>query len=388
MKCDRTDPRTLSRALSLLIALGLVLGAGAVASAHGGDPKLIHSCVKSAAPKKGQVLIVDPNQACPSGYTATDWAISGPPGLVWKGAWEGTVSYVTSNAVEYQGSAYVAIAQSTNVPPPDPASWNLLAKQGSDGAQGPQGPQGPTGPDGPQGPTGDQGPTGPQGAQGPPGLNGDQGPVGPQGAQGPPGLDWLGEWDSVVPYEVDDAVQFDGNAYVAVAPNEGEEPDTSRSWGLLAAKGEQGEQGDQGPPGPQGPPGASGVSVSGFAGNVQGTISGNSFDWVFVGPSVSVTLAQLQTVTGAAETWVGFPAGTPSQQVNYGWCYRIGAGSVNTWNAQYHFARFGGDGRHLISEAASMVFGPGTYSLGLCIQNNGPAALTDNEWTNGWVMVS
>jgi hypothetical protein len=371
--------------MSMLAALGLVMGVGIAANAHGGDPKLIHSCVKSAAPRKGQVFIVDPAQVCPPGYAATDWSVTGPPGLVWKGAWDDTVSYVANDVVEQQGSAYVAIAPSTNVPPPDPSVWNLLAKQGAGGAQGPPGPQGPAGPDGPRGPIGDPGPAGPAGQQGPPGPNGDQGPVGPQGAQGPPGLNWQGDWDLAMRYEVDDAVQFDGNTYIATAGNEGEQPDASRSWSLLAAKG---EEGSQGPQGPQGPPGTSGVAVYPFAGFIS-PIPGNS-PITFAGPTVSVTLTSGQTMTGAAEGPVGFAVGTPTQYLYYGLCYQVGS-SYPAWFVNYGSQSttfFGGGGSHVLNAAGAVAPGAGTYQVGFCIQNNGSIALTSNDNVNGWVMVT
>lgn len=349
--------RTAKSGTALVVATLLLLaGATLVAEAHGGDPKLIHSCVKSAAPKKGQVFIVDPSQACPSGYTATDWSIAGPPGLVWKGAWDDTVSYVANDAVEYQGSAYVALAPSTNVPPPDPAAWSVLAQQGSDGTQGPQGP---------------------------PGANGDQGPVGPPGAQGLPGLDWLGDWDSVLPYEVDDAVQFDGSAYVAVAANEGEEPDTSRSWSLLAAKG---EQGDQGPAGPQGPPGTSGVTVAGFQGPI-GTIPSDVTDWTFAGPTTSVSLSTGQRMTGAADGWFGYSSG-PVPFIDYGLCWQIGSGALTHFLGNDYITAGSPPQHFLLGTAATTQPPAGTYTVGFCLRNPGPAPLNFNDWINGYVMVS
>jgi hypothetical protein len=386
-----TRRTTLSATALVVATLVMLAGATLVANAHGGDPTLIHSCVKSAAPKKGQVFIVDPNQACPSGYTATDWAIAGPPGLVWRGAWDNDASYVKDDAVEHQGSAYVAIAPSTNVQPPDPAYWDLLAEQGADGAQGPQGPQGSAGPEGPRGPIGEPGPAGPQG---PPGPNGEQGPPGPPGAQGPPGLNWMGDWDLVTHYEVDDAVQFDGTAYIATAANDGEQPDTSRSWSLLAAEGEQGEQGVQGPMGPQGPPGASGVTVYPFAGFIS-SIPGQS-PITFAGPTVSVTLTSGQTMTGAAEGPVGFAHGTPIQHLYYGLCYQVGS-NYPVWFVDFAMKSetfFGGgvdqfhEEQHVLSAAGAVAPGAETYKVGFCIQNTGSVALTLNDSVNGWVMVT
>jgi hypothetical protein len=63
--------------LALFIALG-----GAVVFAHGGDASLVHGCVKPVAPTGPQpnVIIVEPNEACPAGYGPVDWAQQGPAG--------------------------------------------------------------------------------------------------------------------------------------------------------------------------------------------------------------------------------------------------------------------------------------------------------------------
>jgi hypothetical protein len=146
----RLSIRTIGRSgIAGLLALVLVAGVAIVASAHGGDANRIHSCVKSAAPGKGAVYIIAPNETCASGFTPTDWSITGPAGLVWRGSWNSQATYVKTDAVEFQGSAYVAIAASKNVPPPAPDKWNLLAQKGATGSQGPQGPSGPAGAQGP-----------------------------------------------------------------------------------------------------------------------------------------------------------------------------------------------------------------------------------------------
>jgi hypothetical protein len=102
-------------------------------------------------------------------------ALSTATSLTWKGAFQSNVIYAVNDLVEYQGSAYLAIAETTGAEnPTDSLYWSLFA---SGGTQGPQGPVGP------------QGPTGLQGAQGAQGPEGPQGPAGPQGPEGPPGAD-------------------------------------------------------------------------------------------------------------------------------------------------------------------------------------------------------
>jgi hypothetical protein len=106
----------------------------------------------------------------------------GSQGLTWQGLWLNGAQYAAGDAVQFNGSAYVALQPSTNQSPDtQPTFWSLLAQKGEAGATGATGAQGP------QGATGAQGMAGASGSQGPQGSTGPQGPAGPQGAQGPQG---------------------------------------------------------------------------------------------------------------------------------------------------------------------------------------------------------
>ena len=117
---------------------------------------------------------------------------SGRDGLSinWMGSWNSDTGYSINDAVEYNGSSYISVAESTGKTPETSTNWELLASKGDTGDQGPpgeagpQGPQGKIGPEGPQGMPGLEGPQGPQGKTGPPG---------PQGEVGPPGDPTLAE---------------------------------------------------------------------------------------------------------------------------------------------------------------------------------------------------
>jgi hypothetical protein len=81
-----------------------------------------------------------------------------------KGAWSSVTAYAKDDCVNYGGSSFIALAASTSAQPDvTPASWAVLAAQGSAGAAGS------TGPAGPQGTAGANGPQGIQGIQGPAG---------------------------------------------------------------------------------------------------------------------------------------------------------------------------------------------------------------------------
>ena len=113
---------------------------------------------------------------------------------------------------------------------------------------------------GPQGPTGPQGIQGIQGIQGPAGPQGPQGVEGPQGPQGERGLTWRGAYAGGTAYEPDDAVSYDGAAYICILASTGNLPTDTTYWQVLSAKGDTGPQGPQGDPGLDGAPGATGAT--------------------------------------------------------------------------------------------------------------------------------
>ena len=79
-----------------------------------------------------------------------------PSGVVWEGSWQSGVVYSRLDLVEYQGSTYIAVQNTSGSENPlNTNFWSLFAVGGEQG------------PVGPQGPAGLQGPVGPQGASGP-----------------------------------------------------------------------------------------------------------------------------------------------------------------------------------------------------------------------------
>jgi hypothetical protein len=82
-----------------------------------------------------------PGMAGPTGPTgpAGYWGING------RGTWGSNVLYTVGDTVVHGGTAYIAIADSTSVAPPNASFWALFAVPGAAGAEGPQGQQGPPG---------------------------------------------------------------------------------------------------------------------------------------------------------------------------------------------------------------------------------------------------
>lgn len=71
----------------------------------------------------------------------------GPPGsgITWRGPWSADLRYAAGDAVEYAGSAYVALAASANAPSDSSAEWQLLAAKGAPGERGEKGDTGAAG---------------------------------------------------------------------------------------------------------------------------------------------------------------------------------------------------------------------------------------------------
>jgi len=210
----------------------------------------------------------------------------GMTGLSWRGTWNGTTTYSVRDAIFHNGSSYVAIAASTNSPPPS-ANWNLLAQQGATGATGPQGAigvqgiqgaTGTTGAQGIQGLKGDRGDVGATGATGAVGVIGATGATGAVGATGATGLVWRGTWNGTTAYSVRDAIFHNGSSYVAIAPSTNSVP-PSANWNLLAQQGATGATGATGAIGSVGATGATGAIGPVGATGAQGAAGPTGIVW-------------------------------------------------------------------------------------------------------------
>ena len=214
----------------LVLTVALLASGGAVAIAAGGIPGaggVIQGCYSTAS---GDLRVVTAVSQCKPAEAALSWSQAGPQGprgLAWRGHYSNLAGYLVDDAVEYNGSAYIAIApvpggcsSVTNCgapnAPPNPQFWSLLAQKGDAGTTGPTGPQ---------------------------------------------GLVWRGTYSNASTYAVNDAVQYAGSSFVAVgaiAPQpcsticiDPNAPGTSSKWQLIASAGSA----TTGPAGPQGPAG-------------------------------------------------------------------------------------------------------------------------------------
>ena len=57
--------------------------------------------------------------------------------ITWQGTWSSSTTYTQNNAIQYNGSSYVALQGNTDVRPDTNASvWSLMAQKGDTGATG------------------------------------------------------------------------------------------------------------------------------------------------------------------------------------------------------------------------------------------------------------
>ena len=82
---------------------------------------------------------------------------------------------------------------------------------------------------------------------------------GVRGADGD--ITWQGTWSSSTTYTQNNAIQYNGNAYVALQGSTDVRPDTNTTvWSLMVQKGDTGATGPTGSVGPTGPAGATGAT--------------------------------------------------------------------------------------------------------------------------------
>jgi chitodextrinase len=76
-------------------------------------------------------------------------------------------------------------------------------------------------------------------------------------------ITWKGTYSSTTTYQTNDAVSYNGNAYICLQTSTGNVPTNTTYWDLMASKGDQGIQGEQGIQGIQGIQGEKGVNNQG-----------------------------------------------------------------------------------------------------------------------------
>ena len=165
---------------------------------------------------------------------------AGPAGNAWvyRGEYDGGITYGPNDYVSFQGASYVMInfiGAAGYDPIGYPGSWQQVALRGA---------------------TGDAGSNGSDGSPGP------QGPEGPPGPAGAGVINWRGEWQYGTYYSQNDAVSYDGSSWITQSGHNAYNTPYvgDGTWGLLARKGDPGPTGDTGPQGNDGSSGGSNPS--------------------------------------------------------------------------------------------------------------------------------
>ena len=219
--------------------------------------------------------------------------------ITWQGEWSTSTTYTQNEAVQYNGSAYVALqGNSEIIPTSDTTVWSVMTLKGDTGAVGATGSAGTiavgtvtTGSAGgsvsvlntgtstdavlnftiPKGVAGNSGATGAIGNTGPTGSAGDNATITigtittgapgsaatvanagtdtaaqlnfsiPRGAQGAQGtFRWMGAYNNSTVYAINDVVYFNGSSYVAIANAVGNTPTDTSKWEKMASAGAEG----------------------------------------------------------------------------------------------------------------------------------------------------
>ncbi len=219
--------------------------------------------------------------------------------ITWQGEWSSATTYTQNEAVQYNGSAYVALQGNSNlIPSSNASSWSVMTSKGDAGPAGATGSAGTvtvgtttTGSTGgsasvsnsgtssnavlnftiPTGNTGQQGTTGATGATGSTGSSGDNAtiqigtittlvedsnatvanvgtdtaavlnfglPMGQTGAQGT--FRWKGAYSATYTYGVNDVTYYNGSSYVAITGTLNNVPTNTSYWEKMAAAGAEG----------------------------------------------------------------------------------------------------------------------------------------------------
>jgi hypothetical protein len=213
----------------------------------------------------------------------------------------------------------------------------------------------------------------PAGLTGPPGLAGAVGPTGATGSTGAQG-----------------AVGPDGPQGVAGTQGGGGASGVTGGTGATGATGQTGAFGGFGPTGPRGATGAQGIQGVGMQTvSFAGTTAGGwpvSLDYVFAGPTATVTLDAIRTLAGAGTLTLADTAG--GHNLITGLCYQLnGAGQVLNFVGPDFTSSRATSERKAFAVAGAKTLGSGTHTVGLCIRNDGGGSYAAGGDAVGWVRV-
>ena len=124
-----------------------------------------------------------------------------------------------------------------------------------------------------------------------------------------------------------------------------------------------------------------------FAG-VVATVSGGASNFAFMGPTASVTTWTPQHFTGSATAALGLAPGSAPQYAQVSLCYQTYSGGAITPFVVYSSYHYFTTSRASYSADGTVILGAGSWTVGMCVYNPGPAAISNNYYVNGWVMLT
>jgi hypothetical protein len=127
------------------------------------------------------------------------------------------------------------------------------------------------------------------------------------------------------------------------------------------------------------------VTINGMIGNGYAYTGGV---YVFAGPYRLITTTATQNITGTAAAPLGITGATPLQVV-IGLCYQPqNGGEIKNFAGGLSMAVKVTNARTSHSVAGSIKPGAGTWKVGFCLMNPSATPLDDNDYVNGWFMVT
>jgi len=147
--------------------------------------------------------------------------------ITWQGEWSSATTYTQNEAIQYNGSAYVALQGNSNIiPTSDTTVWSVMTLKGDAGADGTSA-------------TVSIG-TVTTVATGNSATVTNSG-TSSEGSRGEPGnLTWQGAWNSGVTYYKLDVVYYQGGSYTSLNTNINVVPTVTTTWNVLALAGAAG----------------------------------------------------------------------------------------------------------------------------------------------------
>ena len=160
-------------------------------------------------------------------------------------------------------------------------------------------------------------------------------------------------------------------------------PGGTGSQGPEGPEGAEGPQGPEGPLGPQGPQGPAGpIGPIGTIDGNGGSLTDLSGNFKFLGDVATITTTGSSSFYGTVSASYATPSGTAN--VTLGLCWRIGAGTITSFNEDYHSSLVVSTTRSLFTvSSVSTPLPAATYTVGLCGRNI--SAEMNSDWNSGWI---